>query len=563
MKASESEQTAIDSLYRISSLISSTEDPREALRFIMEEIVRVLEPSGVSICLLNRDTQRLELEVAHGLPEDWENLALELGQGITGWVALHGVAKVVHDVREEPRYIAVSPDIRSEMAVPMEDGGTVIGVVVVDSERVNAFDASALKILSLLTVEASRVVSRLWLIRQLRTKANQLQSLVNLGGRITSQMDLGGILQRLATQGRQILDCHSCGVFWLSSDGESLETRALARRAGWIETAGTVAVVDSAMGSAIRRQKISEVENISYAEESDFLKVVQQEGLVSMLAVPLIYDDKVKGVIAAFTDAPHRFNNDERKVFGTLAALGAIVCQNSALYARIFETEDSLRKNEKLTTLGMLAAEIAHEIRNPLTVIKLLFDSLNLRFDTGDERERDVALIGEKLGQLEDIVERVLGFGRTRESLSGNYDLNQLSEETLRLVRLKLDQLRIKVVFKPSPQTLLIAVNKGQIQQVILNLILNAVAVMPYGGRIAISTESKDGEAFFRIEDNGPGMSEAAQAKIFESFLTHRAEGTGLGLSISKQILRAHRGDIHLEYSSPEGTAFSFKLPTS
>ena len=119
------------------------------------------------------------------------------------------------------------------------------------------------------------------------------------------------------------------------------------------------------------------------------------------------------------------------------------------------------------------------------------------------------------------------------------------------------------MVFKPSPQTLLIAVNKGQIQQVILNLILNAVAVMPDGGRIAISTESKDGEAFFRIEDNGPGMSEAAQAKIFESFLTHRAEGTGLGLSISKQILRAHRGDIHLEYSSPEGTAFSFKLPTS
>jgi signal transduction histidine kinase len=123
--------------------------------------------------------------------------------------------------------------------------------------------------------------------------------------------------------------------------------------------------------------------------------------------------------------------------------------------------------------------------------------------------------------------------------------------------------MRIEVAFKPGPQTLLIAVNKGQIQQVILNLILNAVAVMPDGGRIAISTESKDGEAFFRIEDNGPGMPEAAKAKIFESFLTHRAEGTGLGLSISKQILRAHRGDILLEYSSPEGTAFSFKLPTS
>ncbi|NCG08384.1 MAG: GAF domain-containing protein [Verrucomicrobia bacterium] len=563
MKASEGEQRGIDSLYRISNLVSGTEDPKEALRLIMDEIVRVLEPSGVSICLLNRDTQRLELEVAHGIPEDWENLVLKLGQGITGWVALHGIAKVVHDVREEPRYIAVRPNIRSEIAVPMEDGGTVIGVVVVDSERVNAFDASALKILSLLTAEASRVVSRLWLIRQLRTKASQLQSLVNLGGRITGQMDLGRILQRLATQGRQTLDCHSCGVFWLSDDGETLEARALTGRSGWIESGGSVAVVDSVMGSSIRRRKISEVENISHAEESDFIKVVQREGLVSMLATPLIYDDEVKGVIAAFTDEPHRFNNDERKVFGTLAALGAIVCQNASLYARIFETEDSMRQNEKLTTLGMLAAEIAHEIRNPLTVIKLLFDSLNLRFEPEDERERDVVLIGEKLSQLEDIVERVLGFGRTREGLSGNYDLNQLTEETLRLVRLKLEQMRIEVEFTPSSQALLIAVNKGQIQQVILNLILNAVAVMPDGGRICILAESAGSEAVFRIEDNGPGMPEAAQANIFESFLTHRAEGTGLGLSISKQIMRAHRGDIHLERSSPEGTVFSFKLPMS
>lgn len=559
--ASESESRALDSLYRISTLVSSTEDPREALRLIMSEIVRVLEPSGVSICLMNRDTQRLELEVAHGFPDDWNNLALKLGQGITGWVALHGVAKVVQDVRKEPLYITVRPEIRSEMAVPMEDGGTVIGVVVVDSDKVNAFDGSALKILSLLTSEASRVVGRLWLIRQLRTKANQLQSLVNLGGRIAGQMDLGRILRSLAIQGRQILDCHSCGVFWLSADGKFLEMREIAGRSGPMEYGEPVALVDSAMGSAVRRRKLSEVGNISYAEESDFLKVIQREGLVSMLAAPLIFDDEVKGVIAAFTDEPHRFNNDERKAFSTLAALGAIVCQNAELYARIFKTEDSLRRNEKLTTLGMLTAEIAHEIRNPLTVIKLLFDSLDLHFEAGDERERDVALIREKFGQLEVIVERVLGFGRMREGLNGNYNLNQLTEETLQLVRLKMEQMRIEVDYEPCTEALIITVNKGQIQQVVLNLILNAVAVMPGGGRISIGTSREGNQALFKIMDNGPGMPPEAQEKIFESFLTHRAEGTGLGLSISKQILRAHRGDINLLESSSSGTTFSFHLP--
>ncbi|CAI8291022.1 MAG: Sporulation kinase E [Opitutia bacterium UBA7350] len=561
--ASESDSRALDSLYRISSLVSRTENPTEALRLIMDEVVRVLKPNGVFICLMNRDTQRLELEVSYGFPDRWNDLTLELGQGITGWVALHGVAKIVNDVRKEPLYIKLRPEIFSEMAVPMEDAGTVIGVVVVDSEKVDAFDASALKILSLLTAEASRVVSRLWLIQQLRTKANQLQSLVSLGSRIAGLVDSERILRSLAIQGRQILDCHSCGVFWLSSDGNSLETREIAGREKSISFDTRIALVDSAMGSAVRRRKLSEVGNLSYEDESDLLRIIQSEGLVSMLVVPLIFDGEVQGVIAAFTDVPHRFNNDERKAFSTLAALGAIVCQNAELYARIFESEDSLRRNEKLTTLGMLTAEIAHEIRNPLTVIKLLFDSLNLRFEGDDERERDVALIGEKLGQLEDIVERVLGFGRMREGLNGNYNLNQLIEETLRLVRLKMEQMHIEVQYSPCAGALIVTVNKGQIQQVILNLLLNAIAVMPHGGRIKINTYSEAKEAIFQIADNGPGMTEASQQKIFESFLTHRAEGTGLGLSISKQILRSHRGDIRLMHSSPDGTTFSFQLPIS
>jgi len=84
---------------------------------------------------------------------------------------------------------------------------------------------------------------------------------------------------------------------------------------------------------------------------------------------------------------------------------------------------------------------------------------------------------------------------------------------------------------------------------------------MPRGGRISIGTSREGNQALFKITDNGPGMPPEAQQKIFESFLTHRAEGTGLGLSISKQILRAHRGDINLVDSSSSGTTFSFHLP--
>ena len=175
MNSSLTEQTAIDSLYRISSLVSDTDVPEEALQLILDEIVRVLQPSSASISLINPDNKVLELEASFGLADDCKDLKLSLGQGITGWTAMHGRALIVNDVRNEPRYISVRPNIRSEMAVPMEDHGMVIGVVNVDSEELGAYGESSLNILTLLTNEPNRVICRLWIIMQLRRKDNRLE----------------------------------------------------------------------------------------------------------------------------------------------------------------------------------------------------------------------------------------------------------------------------------------------------------------------------------------------------------------------------------------------------
>ena len=282
-----------------------------------------------------------------------------------------------------------------------------------------------------------------------------------------------------------------------------------------------------------------------------------------MLASPIIFGDQVIGVIIAYTKQSHRFNNEERKVFQTLAEIGALAIQNARLYSRIFASEESLRRNEKLTTLGMIAAEIAHEIRNPLTVIKLLFDSLNLEFANKDPRHTDVQVIGEKLNQLEEIVERVLSFGRTREGMHTRQDLNALVDDTLKLMRLKLHQQKIELQFEPKEGSIYVDVNKGQILQVMLNLVLNATQAMPVGGRIRLETSTDETAAHLTITDDGKGIPKSIQSDIFESFLTDRPDGTGLGLSISKRILRGHRGDIELAHSSHKGTSFHFWLPLS
>ena len=563
MDPSLTEQTAIDSLYRISSLVSDTDEPEEALQLILDEIVRVLQPSSASISLINPDNKVLELEASFGLPDDWQEMKLSLGQGITGWVALHGQALIANDVRDEPRYISIRRNIRSEMAVPMEDHGMVIGVVNVDSEELDAYGESSLKILTLLTNEATRVVSRLWLIMQLRTKANQLESLVVMSQRLAGEIDNDMLMESLARQGRHLMDADGSAFFELDPEGEKLHLHSLIAGDETIKETATIPLSQSALGSVIYRRKQVEVADLNFTEENEFLLILQKQGFVSMLASPIVFGNEIIGVIIAYTKHPHRFNNEERKVFQTLAEIGALAIQNARLYSRIFASEESLRRNEKLTTLGMIAAEIAHEIRNPLTVIKLLFDSLDLQFTNKDPRHTDVQVIGEKLNQLEEIVERVLGFGRTREGMHTRQDLNALVDDTLKLMRLKLHQQKIDLQFEPLASSIYVDVNKGQILQVMLNLVLNATQAMPEGGHIRLETSADENTAHLTIADNGGGIPESIQSDIFESFLTDRPDGTGLGLSISKRILRGHRGDIELAHSSPEGSSFHFWLPLS
>ena len=211
--------------------------------------------------------------------------------------------------------------------------------------------------------------------------------------------------------------------------------------------------------------------------------------------------------------------------------------------------------------MGTLAAEIAHEIRNPLMVVRLLFDSLKMGAPEDENTNKDISVIREKLNHLEQIAGRILEFGKSRESFRKNTCLREILEDAALLVRLKLEQSRVHLSWGDFSNDELVFVDKGQIQQVVLNLMLNAVEVMPSGGELYISTELKEKRAYIYVRDQGSGIPENLQDRIFESFLTGKKDGTGLGLTISKRIMRAHDGDLELVSSGPDGTTFCISLP--
>ena len=137
------------------------------------------------------------------------------------------------------------------------------------------------------------------------------------------------------------------------------------------------------------------------------------------MSVPLVYNKTAMGALSVYTGELHRFSNEEIGILSALASLSAVAIEKAQLYENLVDMEDHLRQSEKLSALGLLAAEVAHEIRNPLTVIKMLFHSLDLRFSEEDPRSEDVRIIIEKMDRLNKIVEQALDFARDNEPPMG------------------------------------------------------------------------------------------------------------------------------------------------
>jgi signal transduction histidine kinase len=279
--------------------------------------------------------------------------------------------------------------------------------------------------------------------------------------------------------------------------------------------------------------------------------------------VPLIFSGQTIGALSVYTARPYNFSNEEIKILGALAELSAIAIEKARLYERIVDVEEQLRQNEKLSALGLLAAEVAHEIRNPLTVMKLLYHSLNLKFEAKDPRSKDAQIIEAKIEHLNKIVEQILDFARTTEPNFAPVNLNDLVDELSLLVRHKLANQGIKLVRDLQSDLPLVLGDAPQLEQAFLNLILNAAEAMPDGGALTIKTRSlQTGQVAVAFKDTGTGMTKEQQQRAFKTVLaTTKAKGTGIGLAIVGRIIETHHGQIRILSRPGRGTTLRITLP--
>jgi signal transduction histidine kinase len=215
--------------------------------------------------------------------------------------------------------------------------------------------------------------------------------------------------------------------------------------------------------------------------------------------------------------------------------------------------------------VGKLAAGVAHSIRNPLTSVKIRLFSLGRAQALSSPQKEDFEVISEEIGHIDTIVRNFLEFARPPKLKIQEVSPSDVVDMALRLLKHRLESFGVAVEVAREEKLPRIRLDPDQLKEVLVNLLINACEVIREGGKIKIeeTVQSKNGdrEVRIRVIDNGPGIPEAIQEKVFQPFFSTKEEGTGLGLSIASRIVEDHGGRLELYSREGEGAAFIISLP--
>jgi two-component system, NtrC family, sensor kinase len=227
--------------------------------------------------------------------------------------------------------------------------------------------------------------------------------------------------------------------------------------------------------------------------------------------------------------------------------------------------EDQMVQTEKLTSLGLLAAGVAHEVNTPLAVISNYAQMLAKQMPVDDPRQKTVDRIVKQTFRASEIVNNLLNFSRTGGTESVEIDLNAVLDETLTLVQHPFKTARVTVVKNYSENLPPVLGSTTRLQQVFLNLLMNARDAMPTGGMVEVRTEAHNGSVEIEVSDTGAGIPPEHLHRIFDPFFTTKStgRGTGLGLSVSYGIIKEHAGKVDVRSAPGKGTSFRLEFPVA
>jgi two-component system sensor histidine kinase HydH len=227
--------------------------------------------------------------------------------------------------------------------------------------------------------------------------------------------------------------------------------------------------------------------------------------------------------------------------------------------------QDEVLRSERLAAIGGLAAGVAHELRNPLTSVKLLLQHAASRGGDAIVAAPRVALILDEIDRMEGTIQGLLDFSRPAQPQRKLHDLRMTIERAMHLVEGRAEKQQVETELSLGLEPLWVNGDPQQLHQVFVNLLINGIEAMPDGGTLAVSLvgEPETNEVIVEIVDTGDGIPADLLPRLFEPFATGKERGTGLGLAVSRRILEEHSGAISVRPGTPSGTIFQVTLPSA
>jgi signal transduction histidine kinase/CheY-like chemotaxis protein len=572
----------------LSAIGRSASDVEGVLETVIESARKLCGADAGQVFLVDRDRYRF----AHGsgmtaeYQEIVANTPVLLDRGtLVGRVALDGQTTKITDVLADPDYAWTDEQrvagFRTVMGVPMLLDGDVVGVLSVWRTQVHPFSDRAVEVLQAFAAQAALALRTVELVRALESrteeldrKVTQLEALGAVGQAESFSLNVAEVLNTIITQAVQLSGTDGGSIYEFDEDarefriatvfGTSPETFDVLRHT-------RIGLEDTFLGKAAALGRPLELPDLGGALPDPYLTVLAEDGWRSLVAVPMLREGRIVGVMVVRRRAPGYVPQEICDLLETFAGQSALALINAKLYRQLERQSAALEVASEHKSEFL--ASMSHELRTPLNAIigfsevllERMFGELNER---QDDYLRDILSSGKHLLELlNDILDLSKIEAGQMDLSRSQFAVRESLEYCLSMVRERALKQRILLNLDVDPQVGMLDADRLRFRQVVLNLLSNAVKFTPEGGSVGIRASIRDQDLVVEVTDTGPGVPPEDRQRIFDSFQqgtrhNEQTEGTGLGLTLSKRILELHGGRIWIDSEPGQGSTFGFALPT-
>jgi PAS domain S-box-containing protein len=396
----------------------------------------------------------------------------------------------------------------------------------------------------------------------LRARARQQGLVAELGRRALTGIELGQLMDEAVALLATDLGVEYANLLELLPDGTAIFRAGVGWSPGLIGGTTVELAAGTPAGRVVLDQAPVLVEDLRTDDRFTALSVARGHGAVSSLTVPLYGRACPLGVLGVHSARPRRFPEADVHFVQAVANVVATAMERHRDEERLRERQ--MVRAEQMAAIGQVAAGVAHELRNPLTSIKGLVQ-VNLReADARGLPAEDLRVIEHEVRRMERTLRTFLDFARPPRLDRRRLDLVGVVDRVFALVGGRARKQRVALRFDRPDETPAVDGDEDQLQQLVLNLVLNALDAMPHGGSVEVELRPPQaGHAELLVRDTGPGIAPHILPKVFETFVSSKETGIGLGLPVSRRIAEDHGGSLSA-YNLPAGGAcFALRLPAA